>query len=120
MNISDLINKLQLIDKTVPFDSEVVSGDDWMPDKISAVYHEPPYTFIQFSETHPHLTDPDFTYDFNEQELLLIKSFITYLFEQYKSEDIELSEVVSLTAKLNEITRTRSPESVIAFVRSHI
>lgn len=50
MKLSELIKKLQALDKSIPFDSEVVSGDDWQPLVISAVYHDPPYTFIQFQE----------------------------------------------------------------------
>lgn len=50
MKLSELIKQLQEIDKSVPFDSEVVTGDDWMPRRISSVYHEPPHTFIQFEE----------------------------------------------------------------------
>ncbi|MDQ9094219.1 hypothetical protein RC083_21910 [Pseudoalteromonas haloplanktis] len=48
MKLSELIKQLQEIDKSVPFDSEVVTGGDWMPQSITQVYHEPPYTFIQF------------------------------------------------------------------------
>lgn len=48
MKLSALIKKLQAIQDTVPFDSDVVTGDDFMPTPIKSVYHEPPYTFIQF------------------------------------------------------------------------
>ncbi|KPV95158.1 MULTISPECIES: hypothetical protein [unclassified Pseudoalteromonas] len=48
MKLSELIKQLQEIEKSVPFDSEVVTGEDWMPQSIVQVYHEPPYTFIQF------------------------------------------------------------------------
>jgi hypothetical protein len=44
---------LQDIDKTVPFDAEVVMGDDWMPLGITKVYHDPPYTYIQFGSEEP-------------------------------------------------------------------
>jgi hypothetical protein len=45
---SELITRLQKIDKTVPFDADIVTGEDWLPQHISKVYHEPPYTFIEF------------------------------------------------------------------------
>lgn len=51
MKLSELIKKLQEIDKSIPFDSEVVTGEDWMPQTIREVYHEPPYTFIQFEHS---------------------------------------------------------------------
>lgn len=50
MKLSELIKKLQEIEKSVPFDSEVVTGDDYMPQSITRVYHEPPHTFIEFEE----------------------------------------------------------------------
>lgn len=33
MKLSELIKQLQEIDKSVPFDSEVVTGEDWMPQR---------------------------------------------------------------------------------------
>ena len=50
MKTSTLIAKLQQIDKTVPFDAEVVTGDDWQFLNIARVYHKPPYTFIEFED----------------------------------------------------------------------
>jgi hypothetical protein len=50
MKLSELIKQLQEIEKSVPFDSTVVTGDDWMPQQIVKVYHEPPYTYIEFEE----------------------------------------------------------------------
>jgi hypothetical protein len=57
MKLSQLIKKLQEIEKTVPFDSEVVTGDDWMPQKITTVHHEPPYTFIEFESPHEDIEE---------------------------------------------------------------
>ncbi|MBE5254685.1 hypothetical protein [Mixta mediterraneensis] len=48
MKTSELIVKLQEIDKTVPFDADIVTGEDWLPQHLTKVYHEPPYTFIEF------------------------------------------------------------------------
>ena len=50
MTISELIEALQTIDKTVPFDSDVVTGDEWMPSEIVSVFHKPPYTFLEFRD----------------------------------------------------------------------
>ncbi|WP_321157782.1 hypothetical protein [Providencia stuartii] len=48
MKMSELIQQLQDIDKTIPFDADVVTGDDFLPCEISRVYHNPPRTYIQF------------------------------------------------------------------------
>lgn len=50
MKTSELIKALQDIDKNVPFDADVVTGDDWMPADLMKVYHEPPHTFLEFDE----------------------------------------------------------------------
>ncbi|XUV80194.1 hypothetical protein ACREYP_13800 [Enterobacter sp. TMH.L2] len=48
MKTSELIKKLTDLQDTVPFDAEVVTGDDWQPNGITRIYHKPPYTFIEF------------------------------------------------------------------------
>ena len=48
MKSSELIKKLQTIDKSVPFDAEVVTGDGITPYRLTKVYHEPPHTFLEF------------------------------------------------------------------------
>ncbi|WP_171045092.1 hypothetical protein [Pseudoalteromonas rubra] len=57
MKLSELIKHLQAIEKSVPFDSEVVTGDDWKPSQVAEVYHEPPHTFIQFREMDEELDE---------------------------------------------------------------
>ncbi len=42
MKTSELIKKLQEIDKTVPFDADIVTGDDWLPCGVENVYHAHP------------------------------------------------------------------------------
>jgi len=120
MKLRHLIGILQKIEAEVPFDSDVVSGDDWMPDQISQVYHEPPHTFIQFEEPDYDFDDSGISRNFTEYEKLLIQSFIVFMFEQYKNGEIELLEASSIVTKFNDIAKTRSAESAIAFIRSHI
>jgi hypothetical protein len=48
MKTSQLINKLIEINKTVPFDADIVTGDDWLFQPVSKVYHNPPHTYIEF------------------------------------------------------------------------
>lgn len=48
MKTSELIVKLQEIDKTVPLDADIVTGENSLPQHLTKVYHEPLYTFIEF------------------------------------------------------------------------
>jgi len=59
LKTSFLIRKLIEIDKTVPFDADVVTGEDWWPTPISRVYHNPPNTFIEFETGEQPQADPD-------------------------------------------------------------
>ena len=59
LKTSVLIQKLIEIDKTVPFDADVVTGEDWWPTPISRVYHNPPDTFIEFESGDQSRDDTD-------------------------------------------------------------
>ncbi|MCV2401770.1 hypothetical protein OFY17_02620 [Marinomonas sp. C2222] len=47
MKTSEFLVKLKKLDASVPFDAELVIGDDWMPQRVTGLYHEPPHTFIK-------------------------------------------------------------------------
>lgn len=48
LKTSVLIQKLMEIDKTVLFDADVVTCEEWWPTPISRVYHNPPHTYVEF------------------------------------------------------------------------
>ena len=48
LKTSVLIQKLMEIDKTVLFDADEVTGEEWWPTPISRVYHNPPHTYVEF------------------------------------------------------------------------
>jgi hypothetical protein len=50
MKTSQLIKHLQQIDKDIPFDADIVTGDDWNFQEVEKIYHDMPRTFIQFGE----------------------------------------------------------------------
>lgn len=50
MKTSQLISRLQEISNAIPFDADVVTGDDWMPASLVCVEHDPPHTFLVFEE----------------------------------------------------------------------
>lgn len=69
MKTSVLIQKLMEIDKTVPFDADVVTGEDWWPTPISRVYHNPPHTFVEFETGEQSQDDPDELSVYSELEI---------------------------------------------------
>lgn len=70
LKTSVLIQKLMEIDKTVPFDAEVVTGEEWWPTPISRVYHNPPHTCIEFETGEQSQVDPDELSIYSELEIL--------------------------------------------------
>ena len=68
MNTSELIAALQKINKSVPFDADIVVEGDIYPQSVIGVRHEPPHTFLVLEgENDPYqeidssfLTDDEF------------------------------------------------------------
>lgn len=48
MKTSKLIAVLKEIEKSAMFDADVVTGDDWLSQRVTKVYHDAPHTFIEF------------------------------------------------------------------------
>lgn len=59
MKTSELIKRLTEIDVTVPFDADIVTGDDWLWQGVDKVYHNPPHTYIQFHSYDENLWGDD-------------------------------------------------------------
>lgn len=96
MNTSEAIKLLQAIDKTVPFDAEVVSGTEDMPFELVSIKHEPPYTFLDFN--YPE-QESDRT---NEDEGRLVKT-IKDIEQEQQMMSIYVDALIH-GAKNNEIT----------------
>jgi len=69
LKTSVLIQKLMEIDKTVPFDAEVVTGEEWWPTPISRVYHNPPHTYVEFETGEQSQDDPEELSVYSELEI---------------------------------------------------
>lgn len=110
MKTSALIKKLQSLEKDIPFDAEVVIGDDWQPSRLKRVFHEPPYTFLVFD-------GEDARARFSEQEKILTRSFIAAGLEQFKSGAISLEQAVSVLGELLDIAHGSSAEEVVSFIK---
>lgn len=112
MKSSELIKRLQLLEKEIPFDAEIVIGDDWQPSHLKRVHHEPPYTFLIFE-------GEDERAELNEQERLIVGSFIAAGLEQYKEGKISLELAVSVLGELLEAAQSSSAEEIISFIKGH-
>lgn len=94
MKTSILIQKLMEIDKTVPFDADVVTGEDWWPTRISRVYHNPPHTFVEFETGEQSQHDPDEMSIYSElkirtHQMIQIREFVQ------SNKDLRPEEIIS-------------------------
>ncbi|EEW08875.1 hypothetical protein [Vibrio mimicus] len=120
MKISQLIKKLQDIDSTVPFDSDVVTGDDWMPSAITRVYHEPPRTFIEFEASEDELLGEDFnsfSREWTEQEVAMRQSFIKYLFTCVQNGDASAEDAAKYIDLLMDRTLNCGTDAGVDFMK---
>lgn len=110
MKTSVLIQKLMEIDKTLPFDADVVTGEDWWPTPISRVYHNPPHTFVEFEADEQSQDAPDELSIYSEIEIrthqmIQIRNFVQ------SNKDLQPEEIV---LELNvQIERLRAMAEVI-------
>ncbi|MCY9848228.1 hypothetical protein [Pectobacterium jejuense] len=61
MKTSELIKRLIEIDKTVPFDADIVQGNDYEFDTLQKVYHNPPHTYLVFDTPQPYDSEDGFS-----------------------------------------------------------
>lgn len=97
MNTSELIKKLQEIDATVPFDADVVVGEDWMPRAVTGVYHEPPYTFLTIESDDEEIEEDDHeqSKEMAEKYEQSRTSFLTSLFSSVQKGELSIDEATS-------------------------
>lgn len=109
MKTSELIKKLIEIDKTVPFDADIVQGDDFEYDILKSVHHNPPHTYFVFDTKQTYDQDDGFS----AVEELIIRSHhtneIKKLIEQSdSSKDNILRMLDEMSEKLEEIIESLS------------
>ncbi|EHR1015804.1 hypothetical protein KS878_004547 [Vibrio parahaemolyticus] len=123
MKISKLIKTLQEIDSTVPFDSDVVTGDDWMPSAITRVYHEPPRTFIEFEDSEEDFLDADsnrFSREWTEQEVAMRQSFIRFLLTNVQNGEASVEDASKYIDLLLDRTLNCGTDAGVEFMRQFI
>ncbi|WP_318521282.1 hypothetical protein [Photobacterium leiognathi] len=98
MNTSELIKKLQEIDASVPFDADVVIGDDWMPNAVTGVYHEPPYTFLTIADDTDDEEieeDHELAKEMAEKYEQSRKAFLTSIFSSVQTGELSIDEATT-------------------------
>lgn len=110
MKTSELIKRLQYFANDVPFDAEVVMGDDWQPTKLKKVYHEPPHTFLEFESTEER-------YDLDSSETVLVHSFLASVLERYKEGGVTREHAVSILADLLSAAQLAPAEEIIEYIK---
>ncbi|EDJ7305258.1 hypothetical protein QBK36_004707 [Salmonella enterica] len=110
LKTSVLIQKLMEIDKTVPFDADVVTGEEWWPIPISRVYHNPPHTFVEFETCEQSQDDPDELTIYSELEIRVHQMIQIRDFVQ-SNKNLQPEEIIS---ELNvQIERLRAMAEAI-------
>ncbi|ESE69482.1 hypothetical protein [Salmonella enterica] len=110
MKTSVLIQKLMEIDKTVPFDADVVTGEELWPIPISRVYHNPPHTFVEFETGEQSQDDPDELTIYSELEIRVHQMIQIRDFVQ-SNKNLQPEEIIS---ELNvQIERLRAMAEAI-------
>ena len=99
MKTSKLIEKLNKIAETVPFDADVVTGDDWLSQRAIKVYHNPPHTYIEFESFEEDEWSEDFAEE-NRRATIKDLSIRSHMLQQViemveKSTTISTDQIVS-------------------------
>ena len=87
MKTSELIKKLQEIDKTVPFDADVVIGDDWQFGHLKQVTHDMPRTYLEFEKIPSNDSDV-----IGDEQYTSFFDTIPLIFELHKAGKLTIEE----------------------------
>lgn len=120
MKISKLIEALQEIDSTVPFDSDVVTGDDWMPSAITRIYHKPPLTYIEFESVEDDPSGENFSCfrsEWTKQEIVMRQAFILSLLTNVQTNEASIEDTARHIELLLEITLNCGVDAGIDFMK---
>ncbi|WP_035853270.1 hypothetical protein [Deefgea rivuli] len=111
MNTSEVIRKLQALEKTIPFDAEVVIGDDWQPSSLVKIFHQPPYTFLEFKGSGER-------FKLNSQENILMSSFISSVLQRYAEGDLPLDHATAVIAELVSVSQDSCASEIISHIKT--
>lgn len=94
MKTSELIRKLQKLEREIPFDAEVVTGGDWQPSELVRVQHEPPYTFLEF-EGIGEKESLEEAREFSDTQRPLVGAYLSSLLHRVKDNPSTIDDVES-------------------------
>ena len=94
MRTSELIRKLQILEHEIPFDAEIVTGDDWQPSELVRVLHEPPYTFLEFEGVDEEEPAEELR-TFSDAQLPLVAAYLSSLLNCVKENPPAIDDVES-------------------------
>jgi hypothetical protein len=72
MKTSKLITSLQKLEKSVPFDADIVVEGDIYPQSVIGVRHNPPHTFLVLQGENDPYEEVDFSY-LTDDEIKVIR-----------------------------------------------
>lgn len=92
MKTSELIRELQKLEREIPFDAEIVTGDDSQPLELVRVQHEPPYTFLEFEGIgETELLEK--AREFSDTQLILVGAYISSILNRLKDNPSVIDDV---------------------------
>jgi predicted dienelactone hydrolase len=111
MKTTELIARLQQLQKNVPFDADVVTGDDWMPALLKGVRHEPPATYLEFEE----FDDQDEIADnqLSEAQEVQMRTYIAHLLLRFQNRQDTDAETIRKLFELVVLFKESSPQAAI-------
>lgn len=109
MKTSELIKKLQEIDATVPFDADVVMGDDWQNTPVSRVYHQPPHTFLELVPSEPE--------DITRKTDAILRSFLASVLTSHQQGKLSLHQATDALIELVDTVNEQGLDAVIDHIR---
>lgn len=110
MKTSELISKLQKLEKEIPFDAEVVTGDDWQPSELVRVLHDPPYTFLEFDVLYEE--SPEEVKTFSDTQLPLVSAYLASLLKCAQEDPSSIDELKNELLGFVVFCQTSSPSKV--------
>ena len=110
MKTSELISKLQQIQKSVPFDADLVMGDDWMPSSLIKVFHEPPHTFLEFEEC---VDTNEVDEQISESQEKQVRLYISHLLLRYRNQQDVETEIIDQLFDLIVLFKDYTPDAAV-------
>jgi hypothetical protein len=117
MKTSELIKRLQYLQKDIPFDAEIVTGDDWQPSELVRVFHEPPHTFLEFESigSSECIKEMD---SFSDTQILIVRAYVSSLLHATLNKEASINEAEDDLLSFITFCQRNSPLTVIELLKA--